>query len=195
MAASSTAVAAAPSVLRTFTQGGRLTSAGPLTAPTSNSRVLEQMRTIHPATYADLDRVRRCATCTLEYRERENIGTWRCWFHFGVFDAADTERWRCCGRRRHENGCRRCDHVERELGASALDRVATEVPEWASTWVTPSLSDAVANDRVSDAWVIWDIRSPADRRSEHEEQRYREWVTRRRRLIARGDYVVRLFHY
>lgn len=178
------------STLQAFTRGTDLARTGVLSAPASNARVLEQLRALHPVTRDALDRVRRCATCALPYRERDNIGRWECYFHMGVFDRDGTERWACCGRRLRECGCRRCDHSETP---HSLARVALELPEWADGWVLqPVPADAIANSMVTDAWVIWDIRAPEDRAADpDEEKRYRNWVSRRRRLIARGDYMIR----
>lgn len=55
-------------------------------------------------------RLHHCYWCRKPYYEIENIGTWRCRAHIGMYL---NDRWMCCGERRYEeSGCVRTHHTE-----------------------------------------------------------------------------------
>jgi ribosomal protein L37AE/L43A len=73
----------------------------------------------YPNTIADLNTPVECKICKQRFLKRDNVGQWRCSFHWGyvyvdhtIVDSPVFERWSCCGDPKTWDsvGCKACDH-------------------------------------------------------------------------------------
>ena len=85
-------------------------------------------------TLEELNELRECRRCAVQYSEINNLGTWRCHYHPGavnnVWNDGTRGRWDCCGapdvadplRRHADSGCVKCDHVWNVVGSEQETR-------------------------------------------------------------------------
>lgn len=69
---------------------------------------------------------RMCVRCGAFYKERDNIGQWKCLrFHpFFNWTGPRDLTYKCCGRDVGENGCVQADHNDREMERTEPTKVA-----------------------------------------------------------------------
>jgi hypothetical protein len=162
----------------------------------------------HPHTAAQLLGPRRCAYCTAQYAERDNVGQWKCRFHPGreehdkrVLSCVPRFRWTCCDQMDDAPGCTACDHAEARswslsewrggTGAPVPSKTLVDVPEFmlATGMLAPPIPEARLQ-RADRSWRVAEIRHSQDVRDAAQEEQYQAWV-----LGANPLRVMRTDHY
>lgn len=101
-----------------------------------------------------------CRRCGLEYREKTNMGTWRCrGFHpLAAFVTANSATYQCCGRHIGERGCVPADHTsfyEWNLTPERVDDDAADIAQkYEKTIVGKNPRPKWHYDKAKRAWYI-----------------------------------------